>query len=77
MNSYKLPFRRDCPGDNHGGFFVYVKENLYVKCRNYLEPQDNECVWIDVSFNHRKLLIDKFDRPPSHQPLHFRQLKRL
>ena len=51
MNSYKLPLRRDRPVDNHGGICVYVKENLYIKHRNDLEPQDIECVWIEVSFN--------------------------
>ena len=65
MNSYKLPFRRDHPGDNHGGICVYVKENLYAKCRNDLEPKDIECVWLEVSFNHRKLLIGTFYRPPN------------
>ena len=65
MNSYKLPFRRDRPGENHGGICVYVKENLYAKRRNDLEPQDIECVWIEVSFNHRKLLIGTFYRPPN------------
>ena len=44
MNSYKLPFRRDRPGDNHGGICVYVKEILYAKRRKDLEPQDIECV---------------------------------
>ena len=77
MNSYKLPFSRDRPDDNHGGICVYVKENLYAKSRNDLESQDLECVWIEVSFNHRKVLIGTVIAHPIHQPLHFRQFKLL
>ena len=30
MHGFKVPYRRDCQGDNHGGIRVYVKENIYM-----------------------------------------------
>ena len=65
MSDYKPPFRRDRQDDSHGGICVYVKENLFAKRRNDLEPQDIECVWIEISLNRKKMLIGTFYRPPT------------
>ena len=40
MYGFKVPYRRDRQGDNHGGICVYVKENIYAKRRIDLELQD-------------------------------------
>ena len=42
-----------------------MKENLFAKRRNDLEPQDIECVWIEISLNRKKMLIGTFYRPPT------------
>ena len=60
MHGFKVPYRRDRQGDNHGGICVCVKENVYAKCRVDLEIQDIECLWIEVSSNRNKLLIGTF-----------------
>ena len=65
MHGFKMPYRRDRQGDNHGGICVYVKENVYAKRRIDLELQDIECLWIEVSSNRNKLLIGTFYRPPN------------
>ena len=65
FSDYKPPFRRDRQSDSHGGICVYVKETIYAKRRNDLELEDIECIWIEVSLNHKKLLIGTFYRPPN------------
>ena len=49
MHGFKVPYRRDRLGDNHGWICVYVKENVYAKRRIDLELQDIECLWIELS----------------------------
>ena len=44
---------------------MYVKETIYAKRRNDLELEDIECLWIEVTLNHKKLLIGTFYRPPN------------
>ena len=65
LSGFKLPYRRDRQGDNHGGICVYVKDSIFSKRRPDLEMPDIECVWIEVSTRHKKLLLGIFYRPPS------------
>lgn len=65
LNGFKLPYRRDRPGDSHGGICVYVKENIFSKRRPELIMPDIESVWIEVSTRHKKLLLGTFYRAPN------------
>ena len=58
-------FRRDRPGDNHGGICVYVRDNIYSCRRNAIELPNVECVWVEVIVQGRKQLIGTFYRPPN------------
>ena len=58
-------FRRERPGDNHGGICVYVRNNVFCRRRNDLELPNIECVWVEVSFQNKKHLIGTFYRPPN------------
>ncbi|MEW8548321.1 MAG: endonuclease/exonuclease/phosphatase family protein, partial [Candidatus Thiodiazotropha sp.] len=58
-------FRRDRVGDSHGGVCVYVKNNLHTRRRNDLEMQNLECVWVEITTHHKKILIGTFYRPPN------------
>ena len=58
-------FRRDRPGDNHGGICVYVRDNIYSCRRNAIELPNIECVWVEVIVQGRKQLIGTFYRPPN------------
>ena len=64
LEGYKL-FHRDRNGDCHGGVCVYVKNNVYSRRRIELELPDTECLWIEVTTNHRKFLLGTFYRPPN------------
>ena len=64
LEGYKL-FRRDRDGDCHGGVCVYVKNNVYSRRRIELELPDTECIWVEVTTNHRKFLLGTFYRPPN------------
>ena len=58
-------FRRDRPGDHHGGICVYVRNNIFCRRRNDFELPNIECVWVEVSFKNKKHLIGTFYRPPN------------
>lgn len=64
INGFKL-YRRDRSGDNHGGICVFANQNIFSRRRNDLELPNIECVWIEVSIHHRKILIGSFYRPPN------------
>lgn len=64
LEEFKL-FRRDRPGDNHGGICVYVRKNMYSKRRADLELHNIECVWVEVAVHNKKQLIGTFYRPPN------------
>ena len=66
LNGFRVPYRRDRLGDNHGGICVYVKESIYSQHRPDLEVSDVACLWIEICTKHRKfLLIGTFYRPPN------------
>ena len=53
-------FRRDRPGDNHGG-----RDYIYSCRRKAIELPNIECVWVEVIVQGRKQLIGTFYRPPN------------
>ena len=61
INGFNL-LRRYRLGDNHGGVCVYADKNSYVKRRNDLEIQNVESIWLEVTVQHRKILIGTFYR---------------
>ena len=67
INGFNL-YRRDRPGDNHGGICVYAKQDIYSRRRFDLELPNIECLWIEVYTQHRKALIGTFYRPPNSAP---------
>lgn len=64
LKGYNL-YRRDRPGDNHGGVCVYVRDNIYSCRRKTIELPNIECVWIELIVQGRKQLIGTFYRPPN------------
>ena len=64
IENFKL-FRRDRPGDYHGGICVYVRSNIFSMRRNDLELPNLECIWVEVSIQNKKQLIGTFYRPPN------------
>ena len=43
---------------------LYVKEGLHYKRRDDLELRNIECIWIEVSNSHKRILVGLFYRPP-------------
>ena len=62
MSDFKL-YRRDRTGDAHGRVCVYVDQNYHSKRRADLEMNNIECIWLEITIQHRKLLIGTFYRP--------------
>ena len=58
-------YRRDRTGDAHGGVCVYVDQKYHSKRRADLEMKNIECIWLEITIQHRKLLIGTFYRPPN------------
>ena len=57
LQSFNSPERRDRVGDSHGGVIIYVKEGLHYRRRQDLEPRGIECIWIELSNNHKRTLF--------------------
>ena len=57
-------YRRDRASDAHGGVCVYVDQNYLSKRRSDLETNRAECIWVEITIQHRKLLIGTLYRPP-------------
>ena len=68
LNGFRVPYRRDRPGDNQGGICVYVKESIYSQHRPDLEVNDVECLWIEICTKHWKFLLGTFYRSPNSPP---------
>ena len=62
IENFKL-FRRDRPGDHHGGICVYVRNNIFSNRRHDLELPNIECLWVEI-FKNKIQLIGTFYRPP-------------
>ena len=67
INGFNL-YRRDRPGDYHGGICVYAKYNIYSRRRIDLELSNIECLWMEVYTQLRKALIGTFYRPLNSAP---------
>ena len=63
IENFKL-FRRDRPGDHHGGICVYVRNNVFSKRSHDLELPNIECLWVEISIKNKIQLIGTFYRPP-------------
>ena len=46
LRSYHAPKRKDRVGDNHGSVIIHVKDTLFYRRRNDLEPRGIKCLWI-------------------------------
>ena len=64
IENFKL-FRRDRPGDHHGGICVYIRNNVFSKRRHDLELPNIECLWVEISIKNKIQLIGTFYRPPN------------
>ena len=60
---YHKPERKDRV-DGYGGVLLYVKETLQYKRRRDIEPNGIECIWIELTLNHKHILFGLFYRPP-------------
>ena len=58
-------YRRDRTGDALGGVCVYGEQDYHSKRRADLEMNNIECIWLEITIQHRKLLIGTFYRPPN------------
>ena len=56
LQSFNSPERKDRVGNSHGGVIIYVKEGLHYRRRQDLEPRGIECIWIELSNNHKRTL---------------------
>ena len=65
INGFRSPFRKDRPGDGHGGVAVYIKSEIPCIRRHDLEILNLECVWIEIRLPSKGLLIGTFYRPPN------------
>ncbi|MEW8547700.1 MAG: reverse transcriptase domain-containing protein, partial [Candidatus Thiodiazotropha sp.] len=75
LQSYQVPERKDRTGDNHGGVMLYVKEPIYYKRRNDLEPVGIECIWIELTLKHKHVLFGLFYRPPNSESAYFTSIE--
>ena len=67
IENFKV-FRRDRPGDHHGGICVYVRNNVFFffsKRRHDLELPNIECLWVEISIKNKIQLIGTFYRSPN------------
>ena len=65
LQSFNSPERKGRVGDSHGGVIIYVKEGLHYRRWQDLEPRGIECIWIELSNNHKRMLFGLFYRPPN------------
>ena len=75
LHSYKTPERKDRAGDNHGGVIIYVKDSLYYKRREDLEPRNIESIWLELTNNHKHVLFGLFYRPPNSNSNYFSDIE--
>ena len=60
LQSFNSPERKDRVEDTVGGVIIYVKEGLYYRRRQDLEPRGIECIWIELSNKHKRTLFGLF-----------------
>ena len=71
IDSYRIPERKDRPGDSHGGVILYVKNNIHYTRRQDLELRGVECIWIELTLKHKHILFGVFYRPPNSEAVTF------
>ena len=71
IDSYKIPERKDRPGDSHGGVILYVKNNIHYTRRHVLELRGVESIWIELTLKHKHILFGVFYRPPNSEAVVF------
>ena len=54
-----------------GEVVIYVRDNTYCKRRSDLQLQGLESVWIELSTDSKKLLINGFYRPQNSNTAYF------
>ena len=73
---YHKPERKDRVGNSYGGVILYVRESLilYIRRRD-IEPNGIECIWIELTLNHKCILFGLFYRPPSANAAYFSSIE--
>ena len=61
LQSYHSHECKNRVSDIHGGVIIYVKDTLFYRSRNDLEPLEVECLWIKI-IKHKKILFGLFYR---------------
>ena len=49
---------------------IYVKDSVHYTRRNDLEPQNIECIWIEIQLKQTRILFELFYRPPNSDALY-------
>ena len=75
IDSYRIPERKDRPGDSHGGVILYVKNNIHYTRRQDLELRGVESIWIELTLKHKHILFGVFYRPPNSEAVTFSEIE--
>ena len=69
-NGFTVPYRRNHPGDNHGGICVKAKKSIYSHhtFKPDLEVNEVECLRIEIYSEHRAILLETSYRQPNSIP---------
>ena len=62
---------KDKIGDRHGGVVLYVKNTLYYMRRADLAFRGIECIWIELTLKHKRVLFGLFYRPPNLDAVYY------
>ena len=54
---------------------LYVKNTLHHIRRHDLEPIDVECLWVELTLKHKRLLFGLFYRPPNSDSVYFASIE--
>ena len=68
--SYQSPERKDRVTNNNGGVIIYIKDNINHVSRADPEPIGVDCVWIELTLRHKRIIFGLFYRPPSSDALY-------
>ena len=67
-NELLLQSYRTRAGGNHGGVLIYIKDSLYYKRREDLEPRNIESILLELINNHKHVLFGLFYCRPHPPP---------
>ena len=56
FDGYYVPFRKDF-NNRSGGILIYCMSDLYVKRRNDLELNIDECIWVEIILKNKRYLL--------------------